>query len=544
MPRARLGSILAAGTISLLVCALAAPAAEAAPARGEGDKPAGKSRSRDQVPPTVTVDQAIDQPDPTNAASIHFVAQFSEPVTGFNEKDVSLGGTAPGSKFAVVGDSGDHQRFDVNVAGATGSGTVTVSIRTRGAQDAAGNANLASTSADGAVMYNAGAPEVTVDQAGSQADPTGTSTVHFTARFSSPVTGLDTGDVTLGGTAAGLKTVSISDSGDHRRFDIAVGGLAAPGTITATLDAGAAQDVLGNGNLPSTFTDNSVMFTGGAASGLGTSGLAPSASGALGIVADASGWGVNVVDQVASLGSVKWMREEVKAQFGAVVQRAKQYGINVLGLTYPDRLVRDVTAYPDVTWWEVDNEPYWSGVDPGAWAVKVKNAIIAARKANPSARFVVPMGADYLWNGVWKPWDQWLWEAVPDFGSYIDGWSVHPYCEARPPERWSQSEWESDFRRFEVIHDRLAARGVTVPGWLTEFGYPTGGAKSLSGATQAEYLRRAVQIARSDSYIQAIFLYHLRDWGTADTDREHYFGSVYERDGVTEKPAAAVIRAL
>src|SRR5205823_5955037 len=45
------------------------------------------------APPTVTVEQAVGQADPTHTSPIHFTATFSEPVTGFTDSDVSLGGT-------------------------------------------------------------------------------------------------------------------------------------------------------------------------------------------------------------------------------------------------------------------------------------------------------------------------------------------------------------------------------------------------------------------------------------------------------------------
>ena len=51
----------------------------------------------DIVPPTVTINQAAAQADPTNARPINFTVVFSEAVTGFATGDVTLtGGTAGG----------------------------------------------------------------------------------------------------------------------------------------------------------------------------------------------------------------------------------------------------------------------------------------------------------------------------------------------------------------------------------------------------------------------------------------------------------------
>jgi hypothetical protein len=378
-------------------------------------------------------------------------------------------------------------------------------------------------------------PFVSVLPARQQTSPTRRSTIWFTTRFSRPVFGFTATDVDVGGSARGLRVVSLVDFGDHRRFNVAVRGMRASGTVMLNVGPRKARDALGRWNVRArapAVVQYQAPDTG--------------AAGALGIVADAAGWGVRTMDVVAQLRSVRWDREEVKPGLRAVLARARQLGIRMLVLTHPDQLVRNVAAYPDVTWWEVDNEPYIHNVDPSGWAIAVRDAIVAARKINPWARFIVPMTTLYRWNGEWRPWDDWLWEAVPNFGAYVDGWSVHPYCDSNPPEAWSASDpmeqrWQ--FRRFEVVHDRLAARGVHTPGWITEFGYPTGGHESVDEATQADYLRRAVSIVRSKPYIQAMFLYHLRDWGPADEDREHYFGTVLTRHGSFKK-AAKVLRSL
>ena len=47
----------------------------------------------DGTPPTVTIDQAVGQVDPTNNPVVHFTVQFDEPVTGFGAGDVDLSGS-------------------------------------------------------------------------------------------------------------------------------------------------------------------------------------------------------------------------------------------------------------------------------------------------------------------------------------------------------------------------------------------------------------------------------------------------------------------
>src|SRR5438045_4111386 len=101
--------------------------------------------------PTVTIDQANTQGDPTNASPIHFAVVFSESVSDFATGDVTLSGTA-GATTATV--SGSGTTYDVAVSGMTSDGTVIASVGSGKAHDAAGNGNAASTSTDNTVTYD------------------------------------------------------------------------------------------------------------------------------------------------------------------------------------------------------------------------------------------------------------------------------------------------------------------------------------------------------------------------------------------------------
>jgi len=107
----------------------------------------------DNTPPTVTINQAAGQADPTSASPINFTAVFSEAVSGFAAADVTVSGTAGGTKTVVV--SGGPATYNVAVSGMTTSGTVTASIVAGAAVDAAGNGSAASTSTDNTVTFNA-----------------------------------------------------------------------------------------------------------------------------------------------------------------------------------------------------------------------------------------------------------------------------------------------------------------------------------------------------------------------------------------------------
>lgn len=106
--------------------------------------------------PTVTINQAAGQADPTNASPIAFTVVFSETVADFATGDVTITGTAPGTKTGTV--TGAGTTYTVAVSGMTGSGTVIASLAAGVAHDAEGNPNAASTSTDNTVTYDVTAP--------------------------------------------------------------------------------------------------------------------------------------------------------------------------------------------------------------------------------------------------------------------------------------------------------------------------------------------------------------------------------------------------
>jgi hypothetical protein len=106
----------------------------------------------DVTPPSVTINQASGQTDPTSTSPVNFTVIFSEPVTGFATGDVTITGTAPGTKTGTV--TGSGTTYNVAVSGLTGNGTVVASIPAGVATDSAGNANQASTSTDNTVTFN------------------------------------------------------------------------------------------------------------------------------------------------------------------------------------------------------------------------------------------------------------------------------------------------------------------------------------------------------------------------------------------------------
>src|SRR5437667_1395022 len=70
--------------------------------------------------------RAVGRVDPSGAPLINFTAVFSEPVSGFTGTDVTIGGTAGGTKTVTV--SGGPSTYTVAVSGMTTSGTVIATI--------------------------------------------------------------------------------------------------------------------------------------------------------------------------------------------------------------------------------------------------------------------------------------------------------------------------------------------------------------------------------------------------------------------------------
>jgi hypothetical protein len=203
--------------------------------------------------PTVTIEQAAGQADPTTSSPVLFDVVFAVPVTGFATGDVTLSGTA-GATTAVV--TGSGTTYSVSVSGMTSAGTVIASIAAGVCTSVAtGTLNVASTSSDHTVTVSA--LTVTVEQAAGQADPATSGPILFTATFSQAVTGFATGDVTLSGTA-GATTAVVSGSGP---YTITVSGMTGSGTVIASIGAGVCT-ATGSGipNSASTSSDHTVTY--------------------------------------------------------------------------------------------------------------------------------------------------------------------------------------------------------------------------------------------------------------------------------------------
>jgi CSLREA domain-containing protein len=192
----------------------------------------------DETAPTVTINQAVGQSDPTATLPITFDVQFSEVVTGFDNTDVSLAGSTANVSGASVNVSSGGTTYTVTVSGVSGTGTVVASILPGAAVDGDNNASLASTSSDNSVTYDTNAPTVTITR--TDGDPSNASTVRFTLTFSGDVTGVDSDPSTqtdfaiiTSGSLTGVSITSIVGSGSTYIVTVNTG--TGTGTLALTL---------------------------------------------------------------------------------------------------------------------------------------------------------------------------------------------------------------------------------------------------------------------------------------------------------------------
>jgi fibronectin-binding autotransporter adhesin len=108
----------------------------------------------DATGPTVTINQASGQADPTSSSPINFTVVFNEAVANFITGDVTFSGA--GATTATVTETAPNNgtTYNVAVTGMNASGVVTASLLAGVASDALGNLSQASSSTDNSVTFN------------------------------------------------------------------------------------------------------------------------------------------------------------------------------------------------------------------------------------------------------------------------------------------------------------------------------------------------------------------------------------------------------
>lgn len=216
----------------------------------------------DKVPPPVWIEQGPSQNDPTNQGYCLFRLYYNEGIVGFETSDISFeGSTANLANVAVTHSNtpvSDTLRLDNVVAD---NKVVRASIPAAVVSDLAGNPNIVVPNADNSVFVDNIRPTLVLNQSSTQADPTTTLPLRYTAVFSEPVTGFTNNDVIVTSQGGNVTGNSVTVTGSGANYEIAVSNLNLNGfPVRVTTSGGSAQDALGNPALEPTSTDNFVTL--------------------------------------------------------------------------------------------------------------------------------------------------------------------------------------------------------------------------------------------------------------------------------------------
>lgn len=201
--------------------------ADHASAEGRAARQATATVVKDTVRPGVTISSTA--PNPTNLPILVTIAFLSEPVTGFEVGDITVGNGTAGSF------TGSGTTYTAIITPAA-DGTVTVDINDGVAQDAAGNPNTAA--AQFTRTYDTSSLLVSISSTAS--DPTNAA-IPITITFSRSVTGFESTEIIVGNGTAG----SFAGSGTTYTAVITP---SVQGEVTVDINAAVAEDGLGYQN--------------------------------------------------------------------------------------------------------------------------------------------------------------------------------------------------------------------------------------------------------------------------------------------------------
>ncbi|MGI9117634.1 MAG: beta strand repeat-containing protein, partial [Gaiellales bacterium] len=227
--------------------------AVADPAGNQTTTAGGTDRSitYDSVAPTLTIQQAADQVDPTSTSAIRFTITASEPLdaTTITAADFTV---ANGGTPTI---SGSGTTFTVTTT-ASGQGAVTLGLSgSFSIGDPAGNQATTAGGTDRTVTYDSVAPTLTFQQAAGQADPANASPILFTLSSSEA---LDASTVTASDFAVANGTASVSGSGSTFTVSVVPSG---QGAVTVALAGGfGVSDPAGNQTTTASGTDRTVTY--------------------------------------------------------------------------------------------------------------------------------------------------------------------------------------------------------------------------------------------------------------------------------------------
>jgi hypothetical protein len=214
--------------------------------------------------------------------------------------------------------------------------------------------------------------------------------------------------------------------------------------------------------------------------------------------------------------------------FPQTVPILKANGIEVLALlmrldllgnidAWGDYVYNRVLAYKDqIKVWEIWNEPndvrYGFQNDPAGYTEFLKRAYVRAKQADPDC---IVLG-----GSVWGTDDYGLnyIRSMYEYGAkdYMDALAFHPYCANQPPEYPYQTSTGKAFWKLQLVRDVMVENGdVDKKIWITEMGWSS---NAVTEQQQADYLTRALTMAKNWSWVETFSIYNWMDGG------DLYFG--------------------
>ncbi|MBZ5515366.1 MAG: endo-1,4-beta-xylanase [Acidobacteriia bacterium] len=202
-----------------------------------------------------------------------------------------------------------------------------------------------------------------------------------------------------------------------------------------------------------------------------------------------------------------------------------------------------VARYPQVTDWEVWNEPnlwcFWRPhPDPAQYTALLKETYTAAKAANPECTIVLGgLSSGGGWQDTILPED--FLRAVYNAGGkgYFDVVAIHPYSQVQQPQDYLADQIERVRRVMEDFGDSAK------PIWITEIGwYTRGDPSAVDEAVQAERVRQVFSIAGQYPFVTKVFWYQLQDCGNDANNPQQNYG-LFRADGGA-KPAVTAYAGL
>jgi Carbohydrate family 9 binding domain-like/Cellulase (glycosyl hydrolase family 5) len=187
-----------------------------------------------------------------------------------------------------------------------------------------------------------------------------------------------------------------------------------------------------------------------------------------------------------------------------------------------------------VQYFEIWNEPNAAGFwppepNPEDYAALVAMVSQAIRDVNPEA--VIIAGST---SGTDEEFFRRAFEA--GMHGHCDAISIHPYCTPVSPEG------AEIFPRMRAIHEMSGEYGDPLPVWITEFGYPTRGASSVTEDQQANFVARTYLTALVQPWVTSTFYYWFGPDQASDDWNENNFGLV--RHDRSHKPSFTALQTI